>query len=93
MLLTQNLFGISVSRISLDLFSWCTHSDNENTDPLENILKRFHNHLSLIKIKQLVSNQAKFSFQTVSVHTLKEVIEGLPPNKPTAGEIPTKILK
>ena len=48
---------------------------------------------SLIRIKQLVNNQAKFSFQPVSVYTVKEVIEGLPSNKATAGEIPIKILK
>ena len=48
---------------------------------------------SLIRIKQLVNNQAKFSFQPVSVYTVKEVIEGLASNKPTAGEIPIKILK
>ena len=56
-------------------------------------MERFHNHPSLIKIKQLVNNQAKFSFQPVSVHTLKEVIVVLPSNKATAGEIPIKILK
>ena len=78
---------------SLDLFSWSTQTDNKNTDALQNILKRFHNHPSLIKIKQLVNNQAKFSFQPVSVYTVKEVIEGLPSNKATAGEIPIKILK
>ena len=132
MLLTQNLFGISVTRVfqisaqrvdsnvmlvekdeillkhmktdafnsyfdsvtdSLDLFSWSTQTDNKNTDALQNILKRFHNHPRLIKIKQLVNNQAKFSFQPVSVYAVKEVIEGLPSNKATVGEIPIKILK
>ena len=44
-------------------------------------------------MKQLVNNQAKFSFQPVSVYAVKEVIEGLPSNKATAGEIPIKILK
>ena len=53
----------------------------------------FHNHSSLIKIKQLVNNQAKFSFQPVSVQAVKEIIEGLPSNKATVGEIPIKILK
>ena len=79
--------------VSLDLFSWSTQIDNENIDAVQNILKRFHNPPSLIKRKQLVNNQAKFSFQPVSVHTVKEVIEGLPSNKATAGEIPFKILK
>ena len=77
----------------LDLFSWSTRTDNENTDALQNILKRFHNHPSLIKITQFVHNQAKFSFQPISVHTVKEVIEGLSSNKATAGEVPIIILK
>ena len=29
---------------SLDLFSWSTQTDNKNTDALQYILKRFHNH-------------------------------------------------
>ena len=76
---------------SLDLFSWSAQTDNKKTDALQNILKRFHNHPSLIKIKQLVNNRAKFSFQPVSVYTVKRVIEGLPSNKAAAGEIPIKI--
>ena len=36
---------------SLDFFSWSTQNHNENTDVLQKILKRFHNHPSLIKIK------------------------------------------
>ena len=78
---------------SLDLFSWSTQIDNGNTDTLQNSFKKFHNHLSLIKIKQLVNNQEKFFFQSVHVHAVKEVTEGLPSNKATAGEIPIKILK
>ena len=94
MLLTQNFFGISVSRMlienneillknqkigdalnsyfdsvtdSLDLFSLSTQTDNKNSDALQNILKTFHNHPSLIKIRQLVNNQTKFSFQPVTL--------------------------
>ena len=71
---------------SLDLFSWSTQIYNENIAAVQKILKRFQNHP--IKIKHLVNNQVKFSFQLVSVHTVKE-----PPNKATAGEIPIKISK
>ena len=78
---------------SFDLFCWSTQTDNKNTNALQNILKRFHNHQGLIKIRELVNNQAKFSFQPVSVHTVTEVIEGLPLNKATAGGIPIKDLK
>ena len=74
---------------SLDLYSWSTQTDNGSIDALQNILKRFYNHPSLIKVKQLVYNEAKFSFQPVSVHTVKEVIEGLP----TAGEKGDLLLK
>ena len=56
-------------------------------------MKRFHNHRCLIKIKQLVNSQERFSFQPFSVHAVKEVIEGLPSNKATVGEIPIKILE
>ena len=56
-------------------------------------MERFHNHPSLIKIKQLVNNQAKFFFEPVSVHVVNDIIEGLPSNKATAGEIPIKTLK
>ena len=34
----------------LDLSSWSTQIDNQNADALQNILKRFPNHPSLIKI-------------------------------------------
>ena len=43
--------------------------------------------------KIFVALKSKFSFQPFSVHTAKEVIEGLPSNKATAGEISIKILK
>ena len=56
-------------------------------------MERFHNHPSLIKIKQRVNNQAKFFFEPVSVHVVNDIIEGLPSNKATAGEIPIKTLK
>ena len=39
---------------SLDLISWSTQTDKKNNDALLNILKRFHNDPSLMKIKQLI---------------------------------------
>ena len=62
---------------SFDLFPWSTQINNENTDPFQNILKRFHIHQSSFKITQLA----------------KEAVEGLPSNNATAGVIPIKILK
>ena len=80
-------FSNKHAKDSIDLFSWSTQTNYENTDALQNILKKSHNHTILIKIKQVVNNQAKFSFQLVSAHTMKEVIERLPSNKATAGDI------
>ena len=40
----------------IDLFSWSTQTDNENTE--QDILKMFYDQPSLIKIKQLLNNQA-----------------------------------
>ena len=56
-------------------------------------METFHNQPSLTKIKQLVNNQARFSFQPVSVHAVKNVIKGLPSNKDSPGEIPIKTWK
>ena len=75
------------------MFFSSTQTDNENTDALQNILRRLQNDSSLIKIKLVVNNQTKFSCQPVSVLTVKEVIETLVSNKATAGEIPIKIFK
>ena len=47
---------------SLDLFSWSTQIDNGNTDTLQNSFKKFHNHLSLIKLSNLLMTKKKFSF-------------------------------
>ena len=56
-------------------------------------MKWFRNHPSLIQIKQIVSNQAKCFFQSVSVHTVKQVIVASSSHKVIAGEIPIKDLK
>lgn len=68
-------------------------NDISYIDIIQNILEWFQNHPYLIQIKQIVDNQAKFPFQPVSAHTVKEVIEGSSSNKATAGEIPMKVLK
>ena len=47
---------------SFDLFSCSTQTDNENTDALQNILKRFHNHPSLMKISNSLITKQSFPF-------------------------------
>ena len=53
----------------------------------------FHNQPSLIKIKKIDNSQAKFSFKSVNLHPVREVIKRLPSNKATAGGLVIKILK
>ena len=80
-----------IAEVLNSYFDSVTNSlDNENIDGVKNISKRFRNQWILIRIKLVINNQANFSFQPVSVHTVKEVIEGLPPNTAIAVEIPIK---
>ena len=51
---------------SFDLLSWFNQSDINNIDITKSIVKWLQNHPRLIQIKQIVSNQAKVSFQPSS---------------------------
>ena len=93
-MLNANVFNAYFDSVtdSFDLLSWFNQSDINNIDITKSIVKWLQNHPRLIQIKQIVSNQAKVSFQPSSVHTLTEVMVGSSSNKVTAGEIPTKAL-
>ena len=54
---------------------------------------KFSKHPSILKIKQKLKINRKFSFQSVSEDTVKNVVKNLPSDKATAGEIPVDILK
>ena len=88
---TFNLYFKSVTD-SLELFDWSLQS-NGSCDELQNIIKRFSNHPSIIKIKDKIKLNKKFSFQRVSEATVRKVVKNLPSDKATAGEIPNNILK
>ena len=88
---TFNTYFESVTG-SLNLFEWIGESVNSN-DKIEQILFKFSKHPSILKIKQKVKINRKFSFQSVSEDTVKNVVKNLPSDKATAGEIPVDILK
>ena len=88
---TFNTYFESVTD-SLNLFEWIGESINSN-DKIEKILFKFSKHPSTLKIKQKVKINRKFSFQSVSEDTVKNVVKSLPSDKATAGEIPVDILK
>ena len=77
---------------SLELFDWPLQS-NVSRDKVQNIIKSFSNHPSIIKIKQKFKLNKKFSFQCVSVATVRKAVKSLPSDKTTAGEIPVNVLK
>ena len=54
---------------SLELFDWPLESNISN-GKVQNIVKNFPNHLSIIKIKQKIKLSKKFSFQYVSEATV-----------------------
>ena len=88
---TFNTYFESVTD-SLNLFEWIGESVNSN-DKIEQILFKFSKHPSILKIKQKVKINSKFSFQSVSEDTVKNVVKNFPSDKATAGEIPVDILK
>ena len=90
----MNLFNTYFESVtgSLNLFEWIGESVNSN-DKIEQILFKFFKHPSILKIKQKVKINSKFSFRSVSEDTVKNVVKNLPSDKATAGEIPVDILK
>ena len=77
---------------SLELFNWQLQS-NVSCDKVQNIIKRFSSHPSIIKIKQKFKLNKKLSFQCVCETTVRKVVKSFPSDKATAGEIPVNTLK
>ena len=77
---------------SLELFYWPLQS-NVSCDKVQNIIKSFSNHPSIIKIKRKLKLNKKLSFQCVSKATVTKVVKSLPSDKAPAGEIPVNVLK
>ena len=77
---------------SLELFYWPLQS-NVSCDKVQNIIKSFSNHPSIIKIKRKLKLNKKLSFQCVSKATVTKVVKSLLSDKAPAGEIPVNVLK
>ena len=76
---------------SLVLFDW-PFQLNISDGKVQNIVRIFSSHPSIIRIKQKFKLSKKFFFQYVSEATLK-VVKNLRSDKATAGAIPVNILK
>ena len=62
-------------------------------EKLTNIIKKFENHPSIMKIKSKYAIQEKFSVKPVTVKDVENIIKNIPNNKASGGEIPLNILK
>ena len=62
-------------------------------EKVQNIVKRFSDHPSIINIKQKFKLNKEFSFQYVSEATARKVVKSLLSDKATAGVIPANVLK
>ena len=75
---------------SLQLFDW-TSQLNTSDDKVQDVVKNFSNHPSIIKIKQKLKSKKKFSFQCVSEATFSKFVKNMLLDKATAGEIPVNV--
>ena len=57
------------------------------------IIKKFKNHLSIVKTKNKYLIKEKFSFQSVSVKDVENAIKNIPNNKASGGNILIQILQ
>ena len=71
-----------------------TKTENHEIDNINDILKRFKFHPSVLKIKERVSINSSFSFSSVSLNDLEQELENLDCKKAsTLKNIPPRILK
>ena len=89
--ITFNTYFETVTDL-LNLFELIGESVDSN-NKIEQIIAKFSEHPSILKIKQKVKINRKSSFHFVSEDTVKKVVKNLPSDKAIAGEIPFDILK
>ena len=78
---------------SLDLYEFPEVRVCKGLDDVDNIVYKFRNHPSNIKIKERYKVKENFSFRLATTEEIKAIIRDLPTNKATGGEIPVNVLK
>ena len=58
-----------------------------------NAIRKYENHLSIIKIKSSVETTQLFDFNLVNSDGISKIINSMDPTKKTSGAIPTKTVK
>ena len=78
---------------SLDLYEFPDVRVCEGLDDIDNIVYKFRNYPSIIKIKERYKAKENFSFRLATTEEIKAIIRHLPTNKAAGGEIPVNVLK
>ena len=88
----NDLFSNAVA--NLDIKGYKTNvQSNITNDNIVNIIIKFKDHPSILKIKQIVNIKAKFSFTIPNATDIENEIRQLNINKPTTlNNIPSKLL-
>ena len=78
---------------SFDLYEFPDVRVCEGLDDIDNIVYKFRNHPSIVKIEERCKVKGDFSFRLATTEEIKTIIRDLPTNKAARGEIPLNILK
>ena len=70
----------------LNIKRWCI-SDKLSDDPLVNTIRKYENHLSIIKIKSPVETTQLFDLNFVNSDNISRIINSLDPTKKTSSVI------
>ena len=78
---------------SLNLYEFSDVKFYEGLDDIDNIVYKFKNHPSIVKIKERYKVKGNVSFRLAMTKGIKAIIRDLPTNKAAGGEIAVNILK
>ena len=78
---------------SLDLYESPDEKVCEGLDDIDNIVYKFRNRRSVVKIKEHYKVKSNFSFRLATTEEIKAIIRDLPTNRGAGSEIPVNILK
>ena len=78
---------------SLDLHEFPDGKVCEGLDDIDNIVYKFRNHPSIVKIKEQYKVKSNFSFRLATTEEIKAIIRDIPTNKAAGNEIPVNALK
>ena len=89
----NNYFVDIVENLDIEPFIVENEIEIHCSDPIDDIVKKYSKHPSIIKIKEYVTIEEKFSFSPTTSDEFRNHIETLDPKKATVqNDIPTKVL-